>query len=61
MELRKQDVNGLVREFTVNQLEQFMPDGMTVDDLLTVAERQTIVRHELENIRALADDQHIPG
>lgn len=61
MEIRKKDVHGVVREFTVNQLEEFMPDGMTVDDLLTVAERQTIVRRELENIRALPEDVHISG
>lgn len=61
MEIRKEDIHGIVREFTVSQMEEFMPDGMTVDDLLTVAERQTIVRHELENIRALAEDVHISG
>lgn len=61
MELRKQDLNGVVREFLVNQLEDFLSEGMTVEDLLTVAERQTIVRHELENIRALAEEKHIPG
>jgi anoctamin-10 len=61
MELMKVDKSGVIREFTVNQLEDFVPEGMHVDDLLTLAERQTIVRHELENIRALAEDEHIPG
>ncbi|PSN48008.1 Anoctamin-10 [Blattella germanica] len=36
-------------------------DGMHVDDLLTTAERQYIVRHELENIRALSEDDQVPG
>lgn len=45
----------------VEQLEDFLQEGMHVDDLLTLAEKQTIVRHELENIRALAEDEHIPG
>lgn len=61
MELIKKDRNGLMREFTVAQLEDFLPDDMHVDDLLTMAERQNIVWHELENIRALAEDDHIPG
>ncbi|XP_044267516.1 anoctamin-10 isoform X1 [Tribolium madens] len=61
MELMKEDKTGMMREFTVGQLEDFLPDGMHVDDLLTLAEKQTIVRHELENIRALAEDEHIPG
>lgn len=61
MELVKEDRGGVMREFVVNQLEEFLHEGMHVDDLLTTAERQTIVRHELENIRALAEDEHIPG
>ncbi|XP_018568866.1 anoctamin-10 isoform X2 [Anoplophora glabripennis] len=61
MELIKQDRNGQMREFTVAQLEDFLPEDMHVEDLLTMAERQNIVRHELENIRALAEDDHIPG
>ncbi|XP_063918070.1 anoctamin-10 isoform X2 [Zophobas morio] len=61
MELMKEDKAGVMREFTVSQLEEFLPEGMHVDDLLTLAEKQTIVRHELENIRALAEDAHIPG
>lgn len=61
MEMVKKDQNGQMREFTVDQLEDFLPEGMHVDDLLTVAERQTIVRRELENIRALTEDTHVPG
>lgn len=61
MEIVKQDRNGQIREFTVDQLEEFLPEGGHVEDLLTIAERQTIVLHELENIRALAEDMHVPG
>lgn len=57
----KSDKNGQMREFTVDQLEDFLPEGMHVEDLLTVADCQKIVRHELENIRALAEDSHVPG
>ncbi|XP_069698153.1 anoctamin-10 isoform X2 [Periplaneta americana] len=61
LELKKRDRCGLIREFTVSQLDDFLEDGMHVDDLLTTAERQYIVRHELENIRALSEDNQVPG
>lgn len=61
MDLMKEDRNGVMREFSVSQLEDFLKDGMHVDDLLTESEKQLLVRHELENIRALAEDNHIPG
>ena len=55
------DASGLFREFTVSQLDDFLQEGMHVDDLLTIAEKQYIVRHELENIRALNEDDEVPG
>lgn len=61
LELKKCDKNGLIREFNVSQLDDFLEDGMHVDDLLTTAERQHIVRHELENIRAQKEDDQVPG
>ncbi|XP_045470145.1 anoctamin-10 isoform X2 [Harmonia axyridis] len=61
MEMMKEDGLGQMREFTVKQLDDFLPAGMGVEDLFTVADRQTIVRHELENIRALPEDNHVPG
>jgi anoctamin-10 len=61
LDLKKCDRSGLIREFTVSQLDDFLEDGMHVDDLLTTAERQYIVRHELENIRALKDEDQVPS
>nr|CAD7571941.1 unnamed protein product [Timema californicum] len=61
LEIKKKDSQGLVREFTVSQLEDFLLDGMHVQDLITTADKQYIVRHELENIRALEEDIHVPG
>lgn len=61
LELKKRDKYGLIREFTVSQLDDFLEDGMHVDDLLTTAEREYIVRHELENIRAQKEDDQVPG
>ncbi|KAF5294189.1 hypothetical protein FQR65_LT10900 [Abscondita terminalis] len=59
MEIIKCDKSGQQREFTVSNLEDFLPDGMHVDDLLTCAEKQKIIKHELDNIRALPEDKHI--
>lgn len=61
MNLMKQDRNGVMREFSFGQLDDFLYDGMHVDDLLSAAEKQTMVLHELENIRALTEDDHLPG
>lgn len=61
MEVVKKDHSGVMREFVVSQLEDFIEEGMQVDDFLTIAERQNIVRHELENIRATNDDKHVPA
>jgi anoctamin-10 len=61
LELKKRDKYGMTREFTVSQLDDFLDDGMSVDDLLTTAERVNIVRHELENIRARNEDEQVPG
>jgi len=61
MELKKLDRSGLMRDLTVAHLDDFLVDGMAEDDLLTTAERQAIVRHELENIRAQTEDVSIPG
>lgn len=61
MEIMKGDKNGVSREFTVNSLEDFLPDGMHVDDFLTTAEKQKIIKHELENIRALPEEGCILG
>ncbi|KAF7266321.1 hypothetical protein GWI33_020349 [Rhynchophorus ferrugineus] len=61
LNLMKKDVTGHTREFTLAQLNDFLYDDMTIDDLLTLTDKQTIVIHELENIRALNTDTFIPG
>lgn len=62
LELQKKDKFGRLRDFTVGHLEDFLLDeNMSVDDLLTTSEKQTIVKHELDNIRATSQDNHIPG
>lgn len=61
IELVKEDARGVPREFTVADLDDFLTDDRTIDSLLNMADRQTIVLHELENIRALDYEKFIPG
>lgn len=34
---------------------------MTIEDILTPAERQVVINYALENIKAQSDERHIPG
>lgn len=56
MDMMKQDIFS-----DMNELENFQSKDVHIDDLLTVTERQNIVKHELENIRASPKDTSIPG
>ena len=61
LEFRKCDNSGLVREFVLTETKCFLKDGMSEEDLFTTAEKQTIVKHELENIRVKVGENHLPG
>lgn len=61
MELKKVDENGVLREFTVGDMDSFLHGDNTLDNLLTPAEKQMIVLNELENIRAMSGEDCIPG
>ncbi|BET00034.1 Anoctamin [Nesidiocoris tenuis] len=52
LEIRKRDRHGVLREFTMHELDDFINPSDKAE-LLSSSEKQTIVRHELENIRAL--------
>ncbi|XP_076358158.1 anoctamin-10-like [Tachypleus tridentatus] len=60
MEIKKADKNGLLREFTLQDMDLFLHKGMNSSDLLTTSEKQRIIFHELENIRAV-DKQFLFG
>lgn len=34
---------------------------MTIEDILTPADKQFVIKYALENIKAQAEDRHIPG
>ncbi|CAL8113453.1 unnamed protein product [Orchesella dallaii] len=61
LELKKVDDHGVLREFTVGDMDSFLHGDNTLDNILTAAEKQMIVLHELENIRALSGEDCIPG
>ena len=48
------------REFTIRDIENFR-GGDDADNFLTMAEKQQLLLHELEAIRATESDEHVPG
>jgi hypothetical protein len=36
-------------------------DNMTIEDILTPADKQVVIKYALDNIKAQADERHIPG
>ncbi|KAB7497492.1 Anoctamin-10 [Armadillidium nasatum] len=49
------------QDFSVRELDQFLFGDKTLDSVLTPSEREYCVRHELEGIRAKAEDAHVAG
>ncbi|KAI5704431.1 hypothetical protein M8J75_005228 [Diaphorina citri] len=61
MELRKRDRHDSLRHFTINELEDFLPRSGDIGCFLTSTEKQSIVKHELDNVRAMCEDEYVPG
>ncbi|XP_063611277.1 anoctamin-10-like isoform X1 [Penaeus indicus] len=61
VELQKKAGSGLIQEFSVRDLDQFLYPGQTLDTVLTPAEREFCVRHQLDAIRAKQEEGHVPG
>lgn len=61
MELKKLDSRGVLREFNVSDLDDFLHGSIGLENVLTAAEKQLIVSHELDNIRATENDRGVPG
>lgn len=61
LEIKKKDHEGYLRELTLRDIEPFLYDGITMESLLSMAEKQRIVLHELQNIRAQTEDHVLPG
>ncbi|KAA0201315.1 hypothetical protein HAZT_HAZT002595, partial [Hyalella azteca] len=59
-ELQKATADGLIQELSVRELDQFLHGGLTLDTILTPAEKEFCVRHELDAIVA-RDERNVPG
>ncbi|KAF2351045.1 Anoctamin [Trinorchestia longiramus] len=53
-------MDGLIQELSVRELDHFLHGGLTLDTILTPAEKEFCVRHELDGIVA-REEQHVPG
>ncbi|KAK3598896.1 hypothetical protein CHS0354_036204 [Potamilus streckersoni] len=60
MEIKKVYKDGYHREFTLQDVANFK-NSEDLDNFLTVAEKQKIILHELEALRAGEEDGNIPG
>lgn len=60
MEIRKRCKDGTLREISAQHLDLFL-DSEDPDEFLTMAEKQRIILHELDSIRALETDTSITG
>ncbi|CAL8104443.1 unnamed protein product [Orchesella dallaii] len=49
------------REFKFKELGRFLSEGMKVSQLLSPAEKQMVVLHELRNVRVKPGEKHVPG
>lgn len=55
--IRKQDLRGCLRDFTLVEQSDFGGGS----EILSTAEKEYLVRHELENVRALENEKAVPG
>lgn len=60
MDLEKKYGDGYYREFSIADAKNFM-GAEDLDSFLTMAEKQKIILHEIEAVRATDEDPHIPG
>ncbi|XP_039279552.1 anoctamin-10 isoform X2 [Nilaparvata lugens] len=63
LDIRKRDRKGSIRDFTMSAMDDFinLQSSDCSSDILSTAEKQSLVRHELENIRALENENSVPG
>lgn len=60
--IMKPTKEGIMRNFNVVSLDDFLTkETMSIDDILTQADRQIIVKHALESIKAKEYERNFPG
>lgn len=53
---------GVMKNFNISCLDDFfIDDSMAIDNVLTVAERQMMIKHAIDNIKATEIERFIPG
>lgn len=51
-----------MKNFNISCLDDFfVNEKMEIDNVLTLGDRQTIIKHALDNIRAMPQEKHVPG
>lgn len=62
LEIMKPTKSGVVRNFNISCLEDFFIDDKTaIHNVLTMADRQIIIKHALDSIKATEFEKYIPG
>lgn len=62
LEIMKRTKSGVMKNFNVSSMDDFfLDDSMDIDDVLTQADRQIIVKHALDSIKAGECERHLPG
>ncbi|XP_014666247.1 PREDICTED: anoctamin-10-like [Priapulus caudatus] len=59
--IRKPNQEGFLSYFTCKNMQDFTGKDNDMDSLLSTAEKQRLVEHELINMRAIEFDKHLPG
>lgn len=62
LEIMKKTKSGVMKNFNISCLDDFFLDGnMDVENILTAADKQMIVKHALDNIKATEHEKCLPG
>lgn len=58
----KETRSGVMKNFNISCLDDFfVNDSMAIDNVLTLADRQMIIKHAVDNIKATEIEKFIPG
>lgn len=58
----KPTISGVMKSFNISCLDDFfLNNTMDIDDILTLADKQIIIKHAIDSIRAKEYERHLPG
>lgn len=62
LEIMKPTRSGVMKNFNISCLDDFfVDDNMAIDNVLTLADRQIVINHALDSIRATPLEKYVPG